>query len=141
MTAPPDSAASSSATPRAAMSNQAAMSLLNAEPMSDQAAEIAMAIYRKYYQYYDGEIQGCCPLITDEVCRATGAVPVAGEITFYGGSHRRTHWWADLDGMTLDPMGDALMDPRDYPERVEVHRDRTIFDAILPQYEQWRITN
>jgi hypothetical protein len=100
---------------------------------------VAMAIYLKYHAHYDGEIQGCCPLIADEICRAVGAVPVAGEITFYGGSHRRTHWWAEKDGVTLDPMGDALMDPRDYPERVEVHRDAAIFQAILPDYERWRV--
>jgi hypothetical protein len=105
-----------------------------------QTKTTASAIYRKYHQHYDGEIQeGCCLLIADEICKATGAVPVAGEITFYGGIHRRTHWWAEKDGVTLDPMGDALMDPRDYPERIEVHRDQSIFEAILPHYEQLRV--
>ena len=97
------------------------------------------AIYLKYHTHYDGEIQGCCPLIADEIQREVGGDVVAGEITFYGGSVRRTHWWVEKDGVTLDPMGDAMMDPRDFPERVEVHRDRAIFDAILPQYERWRV--
>lgn len=109
--------------------------------MAESTEAIAKAIYQKYHAHYDGEIQGCCPLIADEICAATGAAPVAGEITFYGGSVRRSHWWAEKDGITLDPMGDAMMDPRDFPERVEMHRDRTIFEVILPRYEQWRIND
>lgn len=95
-------------------------------------------IYQKYYDRYDGEIQGCCPLIADEIQRAVGGDVVAGEIRLYGAATGRTHWWVEKDGETLDPMGDAMMDPRDYPERVEIHRDRAIFDAILLRYEQWR---
>ena len=95
-------------------------------------------IYQKYHARYDGEIQGCCPLIADEIQRAVGGDVVAGEIRLYGQRTGRTHWWVEKDGETIDPMGDAMMDPRDYPERVEIHRDRAIFDAILPRYEQWR---
>jgi hypothetical protein len=108
--------------------------------MADDDMRPALSIYKKYHNHYDGEVQGCCPLIADEICRAVGGEVVAGEIVFYG-SVRRTHWWVEKDGVTLDPMGDALMDPRDFPERVEIHRDRTIFDAILPQYERWRVAN
>lgn len=97
-------------------------------------------IYEKYHRHYDGEIQGCCPLIADEIQRAVGGEVVAGEIQFYGNSQRRTHWWVVKGGEVLDPMGDAMMDPRDYPERVEIHRDRSIFEAILPRYECWRVT-
>lgn len=97
------------------------------------------AIYQKYHDRYDGEIQGCCPLIADEIQRAVGGDVVAGEIRLYGAAKGRTHWWVEKDGVTLDPMGDAMMDPRDYPERVEIHRDRSIFEAILPRYEQWRV--
>ena len=96
-------------------------------------------IYQKYHRHYDGEIQGCCPLIADEIQRAVGGEVVAGEIQLYGGSVRRTHWWVEKDGEVLDPMGNAIMDPRDYPERVEVHRDRATFEAILPRYERWRV--
>jgi len=101
--------------------------------------QMADAIHQRYVARYDGEIRGCCPLIADEIYRAVGGEVVAGEITFYGGTVRRTHWWVEKDGVTFDPMGDALMScPEDWPERVEVHRDRSIFYAILPRYERWR---
>ena len=105
--------------------------------MSDE--EVAAAIFAKYKSHFDGEVQGCCPVIADDIIRQIGGVAVAGEIRLYGGSVRRTHWWVDKDGATLDPMGDELMDPRDYPERVEIHRDQEIFANILPAYEQWRV--
>lgn len=105
------------------------------------ATATAASIYRRYVDRYDGEIQGCCPLIADEIQLAIGGEIVAGEITFFGRTQRRTHWWVDLGGVTFDPMGDEMMsDPRDFAERVEIHRDRAIFDAILPQYEQWRVS-
>lgn len=113
--------------------------------MSDAAPvsaneKVAAAIYDKYMRRYDGEIQGCCPLIADEIHRAIGGEVVAGWITFFGGSQRRTHWWVEKDGVTLDPMGDEFMKyPEDYAAREEAHRDRDIFDRILPQYEQWRV--
>lgn len=100
---------------------------------------LAADIYRRYKDHYDGEVQGCCILIAHEICERTGAIPVAGEITMYGGTVRRTHWWAQWDNVILDPMGDDMMDPRDYPERVEVHRDIGIFYAVMPDYERWRI--
>lgn len=105
-------------------------------------SNVARAVHQKYVRHYDGEIQGCCPLIADEIQREVGGEVVAGEITFYGGTQRRTHWWVDLGGVTLDPMGDDMMScPEDFAERIEVHRDRSIFDAILPKYEQWRVTS
>lgn len=109
--------------------------------MTLDAKEIAAAIHRRYVLAYDGDIQGCCPLIADEIQRAVGGDVVAGEITFFGGTQRRTHWWVCVDGLTLDPMGDDMMsDPRDFAERVEIHRDRATFEAILPAYEQWRVS-
>ncbi len=100
----------------------------------------AQSIYLKYHTAYDGEIQGCCPLIADEIQREVGGEVVAGEIVLHGAGLRRTHWWVEHEGVTLDPMGDDLMShPLDYGERVEIHRDRRIFDAILPQYEKWRL--
>lgn len=102
--------------------------------------QIARDVHQKYVRAYDGDIQGCCPLIADEIQRAVGGDVVAGEITFLGGCQRRTHWWVALGDLTLDPMGDDLMShPDDHAERVEIHRDRSIFDTILPQYEQWRV--
>lgn len=112
---------------------------MDAEQERSAAKQAATAIHQKYVRHYDGEIQGCCPLIADEIQRAVGGEVVAGEIVFHG-SMRRTHWWVDWYGVTLDPMGDDLMShPDDHGERVEIHRDRAIFDAILPRYEQWRI--
>lgn len=106
--------------------------------MSDQ--QQAAAIHAKYVRAYDGEIQGCCPVIADDIQRAVGGEVVAGYLTFFGGSQRRSHWWVQKNGVTLDPMGDALIaHPDDYGGREEEHRDRGIFERILPQYEQWRV--
>lgn len=95
-------------------------------------------IYQKYVGAYFGEVQGCCPLIADEIQRAVGGEIVAGYLTWNGGACRRSHWWVVKDGSVIDPMGDYLLSFEDYPGREECHRDRAIFDAILPQYEQWR---
>lgn len=102
--------------------------------------ERAVAVYRRYADHYNSEVQGCCLLIADEIQQAVGGEVVAGYLTFFGGTQRRSHWWVEFDGITLDPMGDdQISDPRDFAGREEAHRDRAIFDAILPQYEQWRI--
>lgn len=97
-------------------------------------------IFQKYHKRYDGETQGCCPLIADEIVRQHGGEVVAGELTWLGGACRRTHWWVEKDGKVIDPMGDYLLSFEDFPGRVELHRDRHQFDAILPRYEQWRVT-
>lgn len=97
------------------------------------------AIWLKYFRHYDGEVQGCCPLIADEIQKAIGGEVVAGELTWNGGSCRRTHWWVEKDGETIDPMGDWMLRHEDYPDRVAHHRDAGIFRRILPQYERWRI--
>lgn len=97
------------------------------------------AIWRKYRDRYDGETQGCCPLIADEIQRAVGGEVVAGELTWYGGSCRRTHWWVVKDGKVIDPMGDDFLRHEEYPGREEKHRDRRIFENILPDYERWRV--
>ena len=105
------------------------------------AEQIVNAIYAKYSQHYNGEVQGCCPLIADEIQHAIGGEVVAGWITFYGGGNRRTHWWVEKDGVTYDPMGDEYMKyPEDFPGREEAHRDRETFERILPRYEQWRVS-
>lgn len=101
---------------------------------------VATDIHLKYFRRYDGDVQGCCPLIADEIQQAIGGEVVAGELTWYGGSCRRTHWWVEKDGQTIDPMGDWLLRHEEYPGREEKHRDRAIFDRILPQYEQWRVS-
>lgn len=101
--------------------------------------DIAMAVWQKYRDHYDGETQGCCPLIADEIQREIGGEVVAGYISIYGGTSRRSHWWVEKDGQRIDPMGQATFDERDYPEWEEVHRDRSILEQILPAYEQWRL--
>jgi len=96
-------------------------------------------IYHKYYHAYDGDIQGCCLLIADEIHTAIGGAVVAGQLTWYDGSCRRDHWWVEKDGVVIDPMGEALLTHEEAPGREEVHRDYGIFAAVLPAYEQWRV--
>lgn len=107
-------------------------------PSSEIPAE-AGRIFQKYYRHYDGEIQGCCLLIADEIQRALGGEVVAGYIEIYGGTLRRSHWWVEFHGKRIDPMGENAFDERDYPQWVEAHRDRATFEALLPKYEQWRL--
>lgn len=96
-------------------------------------------IYAKYSAAYGSHLQGCCPLIADEIHRAIGGDVVAGELTWYGGSCRRTHWWVEKDGEVVDPMGDDFLRSEVATGRSEAHRDRATLDAILPQYERWRV--
>jgi hypothetical protein len=105
----------------------------------DEARAIAQNVFERYHDHYAREIQGCCPLIADEIRQATGGEPVAGELTWYGGSCRRTHWWVALGEEVLDPMGDCFLASEDGPGRCEIHRDAGVFEAILPAYEQWRL--
>lgn len=102
-------------------------------------ATIADVIYARYTAVYGPRPQGCCPLIADEIAAATGGEVVAGELTWFGGSCRRTHWWVELDGEVIDPMGDDFLDGEEATGRHEIHRDRREFDAILPIYEKWRV--
>ena len=101
--------------------------------------ETVQDIFARYEAAYGSNLQGCCPLIADEIQRAVGGDVVAGELTWYGGSCRRTHWWVEKDGQVLDPMGDDFLRTEDATGRCEAHRDRAIFDRILPQYERWRV--
>ena len=99
----------------------------------------AEMIHEKYKAAYGANLQGCCLLIADEIADTVGGEVVAGELTWYGGSCRRTHWWVEKDGQTIDPMGDEFLSTEEYTGRYEAHRDRAIFDGLLPQYERWRI--
>ena len=105
--------------------------------MSQLLHERAKTIYGAYVRAYHGEIQGCCPVIADDIINQIGGVPVAGYLIL--GGTTRTHWWVDMDGVVLDPMGDDYLSYETYGARQEEHRDRSIFDAILPHYEQWRV--
>lgn len=96
-------------------------------------------IFKRYFEAYGGDLQGCCLLIADEIQCEIGGDVVAGEITWYGGSCRRTHWWVDLNGKIIDPMGDYILSFEEWPGRNEIHRDKRIFDRLLPNYEKWRV--
>lgn len=99
-----------------------------------------MSIYAKYQKAYDSELQGCCLLLADEIQKAIGGEIVAGFLTWYGGSCRRSHWWVEKDGKVIDPMGDYILSFESAPGREEAHRDESQFRNILPQYERWRIS-
>lgn len=101
--------------------------------------EAVQDIHAKYVAAYGSNLQGCCPLIADEIQRSIGGDVVAGELTWYGGSCRRTHWWVEKGGRVVDPMGDDFLRSEVATGRREAHRDRATLDAILPQYERWRI--
>ena len=96
------------------------------------------AIYDRYKAVWGDNLQGCCLLIADEIQRAIGGGVVAGELTWYGGSCRRSHWWVSKDGSVIDPMGDELLSYEECPGRDEHHRDSAMFARLLPQYERWR---
>lgn len=101
-------------------------------------AYVASAVFERYRKHYDGEVQGCCLVIADEIQRTVGGEVVAGELVWMG-QNRRTHWWVEKDGVTLDPMGDWMFAPEDYMHREEHHRDRMQFENLLPEYERWRV--
>lgn len=108
-------------------------------PHIDFARSIASNVYRKYRNRYGDELQGCCLLIADEILREAGGDVVAGYLTWYGGSCRRSHWWVEYDGEILDPFGDEFLSYEEATGREEVHRDKGMFRKLLPQYEQYRV--
>lgn len=101
------------------------------------ARQRAVEIFNRYKRKYDGEVQGCCPVIASDIMREIGGEPVAGFLCF--GGTKRQHWWVELNGEILDPMGDDIVSHEDFWEREEVHRNVDIFDGILPRYELWRV--
>lgn len=100
---------------------------------------IANMIFEKYRDRYDGETQGLCLLIADEIAKLVGGTLVAGYLTWYNGSCRREHWWVEKDGITIDPMGDDLLKHERATGREVIHKDQVMFKNTLPLYEQWRI--
>lgn len=103
-----------------------------------QTVEQTNAIFLKYKRAY-GNAQGVCMLIADEIAKATGGIPVAGYLCWYSGSSRRSHWWVDLEGEILDPMGEEAMEFEVGVSYEEVHRDQEEFAVILAQNEQYRV--
>lgn len=109
---------------------------------ADQIAalrERVLSIYAKYKRAYGDELQGCCLLIADEIQQSIGGDVVAGELTWYGGSCVRSHWWVEKDGEIFDPMGDEMLSYETAPGRKEIHRDISVFQSLLSNYEQWRV--
>lgn len=96
-------------------------------------------IFEKYTAVYGSNLQGCCLLIADEIVNAIGGDVVAGSLTWFGGTCSRSHWWVEKDGRTIDPMGDDILGYEEATGRIEVHRNRAIFDSLLPNYERWRV--
>jgi hypothetical protein len=99
--------------------------------------EISEAVYQKYNSHYDGEIQGCCMLIADEIAEQVNGIRTAGYLLWSGG--QRSHWWVEKQGKVFDPMGDELLKQERAGRRKIEHQDIYHFRAILPQYERWRI--
>jgi hypothetical protein len=98
---------------------------------------VCQEVLNRYNSHFEGEIQGCCPVIADEIAERIGGEVVAGYLCWT--TVRRSHWWVvTSDGIVHDPMGDELKDEPGF-HRDEAHRQREIFDSILPQFEQWRV--
>lgn len=96
-------------------------------------------IFDKYKKKCDnciGDMQGLCLIIADEMQKAIGGEVVAGFLCMNGG--RRSHWWIEKDGIVYDFMGDAYVNEMNF-HRQEEHRNKEIFESVLPQYEKYRI--
>ncbi len=102
----------------------------------DADIKIAQEIYDNYHKAFDGDVQGACIIITDEIRHAINGTPVAGFLCMYG--IERPHWWIEKNGVTIDPMGDRYKDEINF-HRKEAHRSLTEFNAILPRYEKYRL--
>lgn len=98
---------------------------------------VCVEILDRYKTRYDGEIQGCCLVIAEEIATRIGGEVVAGFLRWT--SCRKSHWWvATPDGQIHDPMGEEYRDEPGF-HREEIHRSRAEFKAILPRYERWRV--
>lgn len=98
--------------------------------------QTAQEIFQKYHSAFDGDVQGACIIIADEIQRAIGGECVAGHLCMCG--IERSHWWVEKDGRIYDPMGDVYKDEIGFHRR-EAHRSREEFEVILPRYERYRL--
>lgn len=121
------------------MTHPAPELLLRAAELLERDRAIVRKIFTKYQSEYGRNLQGCCLLIADEIKREIGGDAVAGELTWFGGSCRRTHWWIEKEGVVIDPMGDEFLNGEVAPGRHEEHRDQEVFASLLPEYERWRV--
>jgi len=98
--------------------------------------ELADIIFKHYYDVYGGEVQGCCPVIADDIQKAIGGEIVLGYLHF--ATTKRSHWWVEKEGVVYDPMGDEYSNEPCF-RREEIHRDNMEILKILPCYEQYRL--
>jgi len=87
-------------------------------------------IYENYKTIY-GNTQGLCAVIANAIIKSISGEPVAGYLTWYGGSCKRSHWWVEKDGLIIDPMGDDLLKHEEFIGREEVNRNREFFNIEL----------
>ncbi len=98
--------------------------------------QTATKIFHKYHSAFDGDVQGACIVIADEIRKAIGGDCVAGYLCMCG--IERSHWWVEKDGRVYDPMGDMYKNEIGFHRR-EAHRNREEFNAVLPKYERYRL--
>jgi hypothetical protein len=97
---------------------------------------IASQIYEEYRKRFDST-QGLCAVIAKEIIDIIGGEPVAGYLTWYGGSCRRSHWWVEKDGEIIDPMGDDFLKDEEAIGREEIHRNLDYFFIELDRQMVW----
>lgn len=113
--------------------------LLSVDPVELAVVfEASIRITMKYYRKYDGELQGLCSLIAQDIIDKIGGVPIAGYIK-YGSGNKRTHWWVDFMGVRIDPIVGIMFNTNDYPKHVEVHRDWKLFKKEVADKKAYRI--
>jgi hypothetical protein len=96
----------------------------------------SIEIFQRYHSAFDGDVQGACIIIADEIQKAIGGECVAGHLCMCG--IERSHWWVEKDGKVYDPMGDEYKDEMCFDRR-EAHRNMEEFEVILPRYEKYRL--
>lgn len=96
----------------------------------------AREVFDRYKKAYGGEIQGLCLIIADETQKTIGGDVVAGYLWMCG--IQRPHWWVEKDGTIYDFMGDEYQKELNF-HRSEEHRNKDIFESVLPRYERYRL--
>lgn len=98
---------------------------------------IAREIFERYKKAFDNEMQGLCLIISDETQKAIGGEVVAGFLCMCG--IKRSHWWVEIEnGKVIDFMGNEYKNEIGFHRREE-HRNKSIFESLLPKYEHYRL--
>lgn len=59
--------------------------------------------------------------------------------SFYdGGCNRRSHWWVEKDGRTIDPQGDYAFEGDPFRREV-AHRSLEVFQGCVEENSRYRI--